>query len=136
MSWPFIVVIVLASFILLRIMLFHIQVYFEEITIDQHFVKMRYKEFKALYHMAPERYELYHFKANGPCIKYVDDRHHYYLIYFPTCLEWLRAKRIFWYRNNEDLKRIRLEEKNRFLQSAQKDIDIFTEKLKGEEKDL
>lgn len=136
MSWPWIVLIVIASFVLLRIALYHIQVMFEESFENLRFVKMRYKEFEPLYYMAPERYELYHFQENGPCIRYFDDNHREYHIFFPTCHEWRKAKRLFDYEHNEKLRQIRLKQKREFLKSAQLDIDRFTEQMKGEEKDL
>lgn len=123
-----------ASFVLLRVMLYHIQVMIEEGSEYHRFIKMRYKEFEPLYYMAPESYELYHFQGNGPCIRYIDDDLQAYHIFFPTCHEWLKAKKLFHYKHNEKLRRIRLKQKREFLKSAQKDIDKFTEKLKGENK--
>lgn len=93
MSWPWIVLIISASFVLLRVMLYHIQVMIEEGSEYHRFIKMRYKEFEPLYYMAPESYELYHFQENGPCIRYIDDDLQAYHIFFPTCHEWLKAKK-------------------------------------------
>lgn len=136
MSWPWIVLIVIASFVLLRIALYHVQVMIEESSEDYRFIKMRYKEFEPLYYMAPERYELYNFQENGPCIRYIDNNYREYHIFFPTCYEWQKAKKLFFYKYNKALEQKRLKQKREFLKSAQIDIDKFTEKLKGEEKDL
>ena len=131
MSTPIAIACIAVSIVLGRILLFHFQVWLESSDESYGFVRMRYKEFKPLYDIAPHNYELYRFKEKGPCVRYVHD-HDEYFIYFCTCFEWIKAKLIFLKEENRYIKRVRLIDKKAFLKRAQEDIDRFTEKMKGE----
>ena len=132
MAWYWIVSIILGSIIVLRILVYYLQVNLEvKCGLS---IKMNYDNFVSLYRIAPYRYQMFNFQERGPCLRYEDDelKEGRLYIYFNTCRDWLKVKWFMHKMENDKVNSKILDCTNEYIRVVQKDLDIFSDTCKAD----
>ncbi len=98
---------------------------------DSNLIFMHYKQFRSLYQIAPEKYELYNYNEVVPGVRYPKGVEHPYYIYFYSIPEWILVKHMFHAEERMENRARRMRNKTDYLQMAKDDLANF---VMGEEK--
>lgn len=121
------VIIAIAILIFIRLLVYYLMLLLCTMGETVHAVFLTYKNFKAIYSIAPKKYRNYHFEDHGPCIIYRDYKvtDGYKLLYFKSIIDWWKAELLLYKRDKIINDKRRRDTKANFIEAVKKDLELF-----------